>query len=157
MTRVAITFHAPISTGRINFDYLVHLRATPVTSISVRLSPVTAFPSTAHGAMKLGQHGLMARGGHRLPKVSPRPSMPNAYMPYSRFRDGPPVGMASLQGWAASGNGPPPGVTHPQGRRRAGSLRPVSTVLDNPHRMPMCVRVKGYQVERTLCKKNVTN
>jgi hypothetical protein len=58
-------------------------------------------------------HGRMARGGHGLPKVSPRPDKPYPSTLYGR---------ATLET-----------ASNPEG----GGLRPSSTPLDTPLRTPM--------------------
>jgi hypothetical protein len=57
----------------------------------------------------------MARGGHGLPKVSPRPTMPDPSMPCRRAT--PETTLQLFLGWPAN---------------RAGGLRPSSTLLDTP-------------------------
>jgi hypothetical protein len=65
-------------------------------------------------------HGQMVRGGCGLPKVSPAPAMLNLSKPCGQATSE--TNLQPFQEW----------LTH-----RAGSLRPSSTPLDTPHRMPM--------------------
>jgi hypothetical protein len=66
------------------------------------------------------KHGRMARASHGLPKVSPRPSMPNPSTPCGQATLG--MALHPFQGWP----------TH-----RAGNLQPSSTLLDTPCPTPM--------------------
>jgi hypothetical protein len=72
-------------------------------------------------------HVRMARGGHALPKVSPRPAMPNPSTPCGWAT--PETTFQPFQGWPAS---------------RAGNLRPSSTLLDTPRRTPI--------IESSICR-----
>jgi hypothetical protein len=66
------------------------------------------------------KHRRMARGGHGLPKVSPRPAMLYSSMPCSQAT--PETNLWPFQTWRA---------------RRVGGQRPSSTPLDNPRRTCM--------------------
>jgi hypothetical protein len=81
------------------------------------------------------EHGCMARGGHGLPKVSPRPSMPYPYTPCGRAT--PETALRSFPVWPA---------------HRAGSRRPSSTSLDTPGHTPM----KRKILQETLGNFSVT-
>jgi hypothetical protein len=61
-----------------------------------------------------------ARGGHGLPKVSTRPAMPDPSMPCGQATTE--TALCQFLGWPA---------------RKAGSLRPSSSLLDTTRRTPM--------------------
>jgi hypothetical protein len=76
---------------------------------------------TEEGKKERGiEHGRMARGGHGLPKVSPRPAIPYPSTPCGWAI--PETAVRPVQGWSA---------------QRLGGLRPSSTLLNTPHRTPM--------------------
>jgi hypothetical protein len=76
-------------------------------------------------------HGRMARGGHRLPKVSLGPAMPNSSMP-CRW-------ATPVQGWLA---------------HRADGLRPFYTLLDTPRHNPMYGLTSSTVGRGTLKRRN---
>jgi hypothetical protein len=65
-------------------------------------------------------HGRMARGGHELHKVSPRPAVPDSSMPYWWATSA--MDLQPFQGWPT---------------RRAGGLRPATTPMVTPNHTPM--------------------
>jgi hypothetical protein len=86
-----------------------------------KLRPVfISSPETMTKSFFDWRHGHMARGGHRLPKFSPRPAMPFPSTP---------CGRATLETALQLFQGLP--------ACKAGGLRPSSTPLDTPRRTPM--------------------
>jgi hypothetical protein len=106
-------------------------RATPQTA----LWPFGGWPTRRAGGLRPSSspldtpshtgpvshhHGRTARGGHGLPKVSPRHAMPHLSMPCGRAT--PAMTLQLFQEWSV---------------RRADGLQPSSTPLDTPHHKPM--------------------
>jgi hypothetical protein len=75
------------------------------------------------GKREQGEHGRIARGGHRLLTVTLGPSMCYPSMPCGRAT--PETTLQPFQEWPA---------------QRAGGLRPSYTLLDTPPRTPMKVK-----------------
>jgi hypothetical protein len=81
------------------------------------------------------KHGRMARGGHRLLKVSLGPVMLDPSMPCGQDTPETALHLQPFQGWSAC---------------RAGNLRPSSTLLDTPRHTPMqttlLLDLLGFQI-----------
>jgi hypothetical protein len=83
----------------------------------------SSFKKHGVGSDAASSHGLMGRGDHGLPKVSPGPTMPYPSMPCGRASPETAISALRLfQLWPAC---------------RAGGLRPSPTPLDTPRRAPM--------------------
>jgi hypothetical protein len=77
-----------------------------------------------------GLQGRMARGDHALPKLSPRPAMPDPFTPCGCTT--PETAVRPFQG---------------QPTHKAGDLRPSSTILVTPRHTPMpllLLRGRGF-------------